>query len=686
MGRKTVYRKKSQSANSAQTTRTSIATDVVERWTCAFANDTGADSSLALVRTGIHGNKLRIIDAHTGTQRCEFANKSDEGPSRIHAVAWGQLVEKQKSRSKKQQQQQQQQTVVAMGLQTGEVHLYSPARDAVVRTVSGSAGIVDVAFAGDWVFSLDAHGTVVQWDSGAAQAVRTVKTGLTGAQKLLVSGDAQRVVVASHRMELWDMAKDAKLQSYPGHTSNVHSLLWAADETLLVSAAHNDRHVHIWETSPSTPSQSPRAVLAADSDALYIDVSPQSGSVLAVGEDGILYCWHQIAVSTSASKRKDIGYAADGLVRIISSADDRTPLPVLLARFSRVAGDENTVLLVRGSALRPVFESLALTDDSGLFLERERTLSREPQDNLIMNSAQTDAQRQLAAQLHSYSEASAKVSDPVTDSIAEANRAADQPAPSLADRIRQLSVDTENKAEGGSAVAAGLKLSAGTLVRVLVQSLHTSDDEMLDTVLGNSSRTAIVRDTVLHLPTAYVLPFLQQLFVRFHSTPARAHELLPWIRNALAFHSSYLVAIPSLVPQLSGFYQGIEQRLDTHQRLLRLSGRLELANSQIRAKSLFEKEQAKRDAQKQSAMQPLNVYRESDDEDSDVGATEPPTPVWLAEESTDAEDEEVPNAEDEQWSDDTSSEDGDAESDDAKMDVSGESDSSSSDDDLEEYE
>ncbi|KAJ2850578.1 Small subunit (SSU) processome component [Coemansia brasiliensis] len=694
MVRKTVNRRTSQSVNAnKKATKTSINTNKVERWTCAFDGgaSSDADSSLALVRSGINGNKLRIIDVHTGTQRSEYAG---EGGAKIKCVAWGQLAAvaanaKTEKQRKKTKSTGTSQVVVAVGLQSGLILLFSPARNSVVKTLEGAHTneVSSMVFASDMLFSLDSSGTVVQWDISTGKALKQLKTEMAMAHELLVSSDAQRVVVASHRIEMWDMTRQSRLQSWPGHTSTIHSLLWAADEAALVSAAESDRHVHVWDASPHAAAR-PRAVLSTDSEIMYVDVSP-SGSVLAVAEDGILYAWHQVAVAQrdSSSRRNDIGYTADGIVKIVSTADPTQTLPILLARFSHVSGDESNVLVVRGSAIKPLFETLSLADQDGQF-ERELVLNREPQSNMLISEGKTEAEKQLAAQLNPYSESNATVTDTVTEEVRKSQQAADEAIsahrmPSLADRIKQLSVgnDAHNipaDSSSPSALAAGLKLTAGTLVRVLVQSLHTSDQEMLETVLSNSARTNIVRDTVLGLPTAYVLPFLQQVFERFQTTPNRATQLLPWIRNTLALHSSYLVSIPSLIPQLSGFYQGIEARLETHQNLLKLSGRLELANLQIRARSHYEKEQAKqlREAQKQTTMQPLNVYREEEDEEFSQFSTEPPTPVWRADESTDdegASGNEDGVSEDEQWkegsggSEDEDEEDEDEEDEDEEM-------------------
>ncbi|KAJ2559644.1 WD repeat-containing protein 43, partial [Coemansia sp. RSA 1836] len=231
-------------------------------------------------------------------------------------------------------------------------------------------------------------------------------------------------------------------------------------------------------------------------------------------------------------------------------------------------------------------------------------------------------------------------------------------------RMGSLSV-----ASSSAETAALRQLPAGTLVRVLVQGLHTGDARLLDSVLDSAARALVVRDTVLALPPAYVVPLLQQLLARFHSTPARAARLLPWLRATLAMHSAYLVAVPALVPQLAGFCRAIDARLDSHTRLLRLSGRLELAAANARAASATAATARAKDCAA-GDMQPINVYTEADDDcdgdDDDAAMT--PTPVWQAEESTDDEsgdDDDAMSAaaagERGQWSDDDDDDDESAE-------------------------
>ncbi|KAJ2812474.1 Small subunit (SSU) processome component, partial [Coemansia furcata] len=542
MVKKTVSRRKSQIDTSAKASRTHTGETLSERWISAV-ND--ADGLLAVVRGG---SSVRIVDVHTGMMRGEHTFGSS-----VRSLSWGS-------------------NVVAAALHSGAVAVYSPARNAVVATVGEDGCVVDVACAGEFVYTLDSAGVVQKWDLQGNSLAR-VATGVANAQRLLVSRDGARVVVASHRAEVWDVEKAAKVAALGGgHAAPVHSLCWAlSDESLVATAAQGDRSIVVSDLSGET-----RAVLACDGDIDLVDAGAD-GSVVAVVADGSVCAWF---ATTAAAARGSVGRAPDTVVSVVGAVG---VLPVRVARLSRVAGDETKALLVRGSPMAPLCEVVALADREGRFDARVE-LRREPQALV----AQTKD-----VHTHAYSEAEANVGSsgpqvPVPP-----------PTPSLADRMGQLSVATPAASSGKT---DAMRLPAGTLVRVLVQSLHTDDQRLLDTVLDNASRTLVVRDTVLQLPPAYVLPLLQQLLARFHSTPARASRLLPWMRSTLAMHSAYLVSIPSLVPQLAGFCHAIDGRLESHRKLLRLSGRLELAAAN--AKAADARRQEKPDAN--GDMMPIN--------------------------------------------------------------------------------
>ena len=74
---------------------------------------------------------------------------------------------------------------------------------------------------------------------------------------------------------------------------------------------------------------------------------------------------------------------------------------------------------------------------------------------------------------------------------------------------------------------------------------------------------------------------LKTLVERFQSRPHKGAVLIPWIRQIMIQHASYLITVPNLSEYLSGFYQTIDSRVAAFKRLNRLSGRLDLILSQV---------------------------------------------------------------------------------------------------------
>ncbi|KAJ2451765.1 Small subunit (SSU) processome component [Coemansia sp. RSA 2424] len=630
MAKKTIARRKTTAKNAGENE---------QRWTAAVS----ASGLLAVVRGS---SAVRIVDVHSGAVRGEHVFA---GGAAVHSLCWA-----------------SDESAVAAVLASGAVAVYSPARNAVVATLATQAA-VDVACAGDHVFTLDAAGVVEQWAHNGTVPVRRVATGLAGARRLLVDAAGARVVVASHRAEVWDFDGGRVRACGGGHAAPVHSMCWAnSDESAVATAAAGDRTVLVWPATTAGGNDDGPHVLAAGADVESIDAGAD-GSVVAVCADGSVSAWFGPlrAPSSLASGGGDVGRAPDTVIRITDGGSG-----VRVARLLRTAGDEAKCLLVRGSPMAPACEVVALADRDGRFAAAVE-LSRPP-------AAALSAAQSVSAQAYSESDAL------IGSNEISADQQQQQPAtPSLAERMGSLSV-----ASSSAETAALRQLPAGTLVRVLVQGLHTGDARLLDSVLDSAARALVVRDTVLALPPAYVVPLLQQLLARFHSTPARAARLLPWLRATLAMHSAYLVAVPALVPQLAGFCRAIDARLDSHARLLRLSGRLELAAANARAASATAATARAKDCAAGN-MQPINVYTEADDDcdgdDDDAAMT--PTPVWQAEESTDDEsgdDDDAMSAaaagERGQWSDDDDDESAEGSEEDEDAEDDDDSASSSSDD------
>ncbi|KAI9336015.1 Dip2/Utp12 family-domain-containing protein [Zopfochytrium polystomum] len=126
--------------------------------------------------------------------------------------------------------------------------------------------------------------------------------------------------------------------------------------------------------------------------------------------------------------------------------------------------------------------------------------------------------------------------------------------------------------------------TAASLQTMLSQAIHSSDGPLMDRTLSVRD-PATIDATVQRLPRQLVVPFIEQLAARLQSRPARAPVLVRWVRAVVVIHAAYLITNPALVRQLNQLYQTLESRVSTFQRLLKLSGRLELVLSQVSLRS-----------------------------------------------------------------------------------------------------
>lgn len=63
-----------------------------------------------------------------------------------------------------------------------------------------------------------------------------------------------------------------------------------------------------------------------------------------------------------------------------------------------------------------------------------------------------------------------------------------------------------------------------------------------------------------------------QLVEKFQSQPHKGAGYVPWIRQIMLQHASYLLTVPNLPASLAGLYQVVDARLASFKKLVKLSG------------------------------------------------------------------------------------------------------------------
>ncbi|BEJ15587.1 hypothetical protein CspHIS471_0501920 [Cutaneotrichosporon sp. HIS471] len=161
---------------------------------------------------------------------------------------------------------------------------------------------------------------------------------------------------------------------------------------------------------------------------------------------------------------------------------------------------------------------------------------------------------------------------------------------------RLLAAPTGAQPNGDAAApAAKGATNAASLTRLLVQALHTSDPALLTLCLSHRD-PVLIRNTVRKLPVDLSLPLVKACVERLGQgkgahrrgggrggmqNEQQGRGTVEWVKGVLIERAHILMTIPSLPAQLAQLSNLLASRMELYQPLVSLSGRLDLALSQI---------------------------------------------------------------------------------------------------------
>lgn len=174
---------------------------------------------------------------------------------------------------------------------------------------------------------------------------------------------------------------------------------------------------------------------------------------------------------------------------------------------------------------------------------------------------------------------------------------------------------TEFASASGSPITGPLtKTQRGfSLSSLLAQSLQNGDKQMLEVALcvSASQHNSVLQISLAKLPIPSVLPLLEAIVSRMTANPRRVVHLMPWLRNLLLCHATYLSTVPAASKLLVPLQQSVADRLAVLPSLQKLSGRLDLVLTQAKMRDQMQANAALIDEE------PLAVYDESEDDDEE---------------------------------------------------------------------
>jgi len=177
---------------------------------------------------------------------------------------------------------------------------------------------------------------------------------------------------------------------------------------------------------------------------------------------------------------------------------------------------------------------------------------------------------------------------------------------------------------------------ASPQAQTLTQALHSNDARLLEACLAHTEGT-LITNTVKRVPPQLALVLLDACVERLGRGrrgnagtgkgrgagvgAQRGGGLVRWVKTVLVVHGGSLMSMPDLVARLSSLHATLTARLAIQERLLTLSGRLDLVLAQVELQSSRAPASLvprSGQAKKRRSSQPTRyVEGESTDEDED---------------------------------------------------------------------
>ncbi|KAJ3327728.1 WD repeat-containing protein 43 [Blyttiomyces sp. JEL0837] len=497
---------------------------------------------------------------------------------------------------------QSQTRILALGTSQGEVQIFSPQTGSITSTLSiVSTGatpttVTDFQFSKDYKkgYATTSAGEVYCWRLSDGTVIGRFRAD-SGLLCKLQLDSTERLMVAGQKLKLFDgdMTATGKLKNavkeFQGHATSVIGLTFTKDSVHCVSAAADDRFVSVWNCQKEGSTLNV-ASLTLESPPLSIDVS-QEDYVLAVNQSGEVNLWQSVASSSSTSARSKAGAIvprrAEGTISVRNDNETAKPIPILSAAFV-----DDKICIVYGSTVKPTFERVSVLDSNGKLVENME-LIRSKNSNMLMDAGNRNKKSSTKA----YAElAQVNVADSRGFGIETGD---EEDGATMADRLTQMALgdpttapstrtaeksSKDGQKSGQSSDSKFRTPTATSLHAMLSQAIHSGDKQLLERSLMVND-IPIIFATVRRLQPAHIVPFLEMLVSKLQSKPSRAASLVEWIRAVVVSHAAFLMTNPQLVRQLGGLYQTLDTRVNTFQKFIKLSGRLDLVMSQISLRS-----------------------------------------------------------------------------------------------------
>ncbi|KAF8344036.1 uncharacterized protein EI90DRAFT_3028048, partial [Cantharellus anzutake] len=415
---------------------------------------------------------------------------------------------------------------------SGDITIFSPCSSEVMHSLSR-------------IWTSDQDGILNTWSLKSGQLINSCSShlGATGTGRTPYFSITHFSSKSSHVDTLF-VGQLRELATFIDHASRLLCLRWiSVSYSDVASIAEGDRFVSIWkipalgdldDRDSSSSFNIKEGILIAS---IPFDTDTSSSiSLLVLSASGSLHVYPiPITIVSSPSKKQAPPINLRPLVATAGFAASNKEAPVIrIARY------------IRGARPIPI-QRYREAEESTLCTGNELVSDGEDPYAALNNEAELDGD------------------------MAELSPGEKLPIASAPPPLSTLDLDLV--AEGTRDLFISKPSDPLFLIRTLVQALHTSDSELLETVL-NTSEDSVVVNTIRKSPAIFAAPLIQECVSRLCRGIGSAG--LKWLRATLIVHVSFLLTDPQLAKRLTKLHTTIASRVAFQDRLLALHGRLDL--------------------------------------------------------------------------------------------------------------
>lgn len=576
-------------------------------------------SFLAAVDSAPDSLRLRVWNTKLGSLVADFSAKSS-----CNGLTFIELP--------KDKLESSTQLGVILALNSGDSILYSISNKKIVSKLTGFASpATDVSVLKNnqkICFTSFMDGLIIKWDATTgAELDRFTHNSSSQGSLIKLATDSSRLVTASRQIKVWNLENNEIISTLPGHASDITSICLTGD--FLATAAEGDRYIVVWDLR-----KQPYKQLSTHSLVTYpISISlTKEGTLAALTEDGIVHLWQNIDSSssdtTSTNKKKknrSVALNKNAEFKIIDISDNqKTTVPVLSASFEG-QGLDIKLVFAYGSPVKPFIDRESIFNEGGIV--RDITIERNYQENSILigkeeilkanreSDKSTNKENAAVISNHSTIVASGKLKEEeetIEEKLQNVKISADADAET--ERLRRKRNDFH-------VVQGGKKASTSSFNQLLAQAVHSGDSQLLDQALQIQDIDMIFRSVGKLIP-GQAVQLLTELLDRLEKRPARAREIVEWIRAVLITHAGYLATVPQVTAKLGNLRQVLQDRQQVLPLLNALGGRLDLMMSQIIMRNRRKAQNDGEIDEDDDVADEYVEFHDSDDEESELSEYE----------------------------------------------------------------